>query len=1324
MWSFFARDPVKDFAYELLPDTPESSGVWTLHRGKRKTNGELVSVFVYEVAQNSEQQTLIAKAAFKRMKTLRHPNILAYVDGLETEKSLYLVTEQVTLLASHLKAQGEKGGCGELEKALSFLINDCHLLHNNLGMWAVFVDRAGEWKLGSLDHVAPEQGDPSGASIPPPKSVYLDLEKYDPPELPGSATEKWGGEVWRLGCLIWEVFNGTLPRASSLRSVGKIPKLLVPHYCELVGANPRARPNPARFLQNCTGPGGFLNNSFVESNLFLEEIQIKEPAEKQQFFKDLSNNLDSFPEDFCKHKVGKFLSTEEYQQKIIPVIVKMFSSTDRAMRIRLLQQMEQFIQYLNEAAVNSQIFPHVVHGFTDTNPAIREQTVKTRQRVLISAFSRATKDPFSASRSAGVLGFAATHGYYSLAECAARILPMLCTLTMDPEKNVRDQAFKAIKSFLTKLETVSEDPSMLVELEKDVASSVHPAGVSSSWAGWAVTGVSSLTSKLIRTAPGAEGVPTRPGNGSPAPSGVNATEATDATTPNPASEASAPQAPPSHPRALSHAHQMSANVAVNDGAQEPIADRWDDDEEDWGRLEDSEKPNTGTDDWNTDWATRQTVSAAAAKKPGGDWSGFGWDADEGWSSDKGSRGGQQSSPGEDAWGSDWGADPIGGGGEEEEEEAGVQRTTAPLPEGVRLASEYDWDSGGGGGGGGTAKGGGGGGGGGGGHNDLFASVSQRSAAAPAPATIPKLLVPHYCELVGANPRARPNPARFLQNCTGPGGFLNNSFVESNLFLEEIQIKEPAEKQQFFKDLSNNLDSFPEDFCKHKVGKFLSTEEYQQKIIPVIVKMFSSTDRAMRIRLLQQMEQFIQYLNEAAVNSQIFPHVVHGFTDTNPAIREQTVKTRQRVLISAFSRATKDPFSASRSAGVLGFAATHGYYSLAECAARILPMLCTLTMDPEKNAFKAIKSFLTKLETVSEDPSMLVELEKDVASSVHPAGVSSSWAGWAVTGVSSLTSKLIRTAPGAEGVPTRPGNGSPAPSGVNATEATDATTPNPASEASAPQAPPSHPRALSHAHQMSANVAVNDGAQEPIADRWDDDEEDWGRLEDSEKPNTGTDDWNTDWSGTSTSKKKSSDGRATRQTVSAAAAKKPGGDWSGFGWDADEGWSSDKGSRGGQQSSPGEDAWGSDWGADPIGGGGEEEEEEAGVQRTTAPLPEGVRLASEYDWDSGGGGGGGGTAKGGGGGGGGGGGHNDLFASVSQRSAAAPAPATAGDVWGAEPVGDWGAEESWESVDGSQGLSKAELSKKKREERKKELDAKRAERKAAKGPLKLGTRKLD
>ncbi|XP_041846493.1 N-terminal kinase-like protein isoform X2 [Melanotaenia boesemani] len=791
MWSFFARDPVKDFAYEILPDSPERSGIWTLHRGKRKTTGEPVSVFVYEVAQGTEQQTQLAKAAFKRMKTLRHPNILAYVDGLETEKSLYLVTEQVTPLAVHLKAQAEKGGAGELEvswglhqivKALSFLVNDCHLLHNNLGIWAVFVDRAGEWKLGALDHVAPEQGDPSGVSLPAPKAVYPDMEKYDPPEISDNGGEKWAGEVWRLGCLIWEVFNGPLPRTSSLRSLGKVPKSLVPHYCELVGANPRARPNPARFLQNCRAPGGFLSNSFVESNLFLEEIQIKEPAEKQQFFQDLSDNLDLFPEDFCKHKVlpqlltafefgnagavvltplfkvGKFLSAEEYQQKIIPVIVKMFSSTDRAMRIRLLQQMEQFIQYLNEAAVNSQIFPHVVHGFTDTNPAIREQTVKsmlllapklndanlnqelmrhfarlqardeqgpircnttvclgkiasylnagTRQRVLISAFSRATKDPFPASRSAGVLGFAATHNYYSITEIAGRILPTLCAITVDPDKSVRDQAFKAIKSFLSKLEAVSEDPAKLSEIEKDVGSCAQPAGASSSWAGWAVTGMSSITSKLIRTAPGTEGGTAAEGSGP-----ANTTSPTGAAdgAPAPDSEDKTPQISLTHHAASKRANQ-SQTVEARDNDEEPIGDRWDD-EEDWGSLEEPEK--THTDDWNTDWSgmasskkkVGRSSTSVAVKKQSSDWSSSGWDADDSWSNEKDGQG--QSSAGEEGWGNDWG---------EEETDTTSANTMLPLPEGVRLASEYNWDSSSS-----TGKGAT--------QNDLFASVSQRSAPA-------------------------------------------------------------------------------------------------------------------------------------------------------------------------------------------------------------------------------------------------------------------------------------------------------------------------------------------------------------------------------------------------------------------------------------------------------------------------------------------------------------------------------------------------------------------------------------------------------------------
>lgn len=80
--------------------------------------------------------------------------------------------------------------------------------------------------------------------------------------------------MWGLGCLIWEVFNGSMSRTGSLKSVGKIPKNLITDYVQLVGANPKSRPNPAKFLQECRGDGHYLKNSFVDANLFLQELQV------------------------------------------------------------------------------------------------------------------------------------------------------------------------------------------------------------------------------------------------------------------------------------------------------------------------------------------------------------------------------------------------------------------------------------------------------------------------------------------------------------------------------------------------------------------------------------------------------------------------------------------------------------------------------------------------------------------------------------------------------------------------------------------------------------------------------------------------------------------------------------------------------------------------------------------------------------------------------------------------------------------------------------------------------------------------------------------
>ncbi len=41
--------------------------------------------------------------------------------------------------------------------------------------------------------------------------------------------------------------------------------------------------------------------------------------------------------------------------------------------------MELFINYIQTPVVNEQVFPHVAQGFLDSNPLIREQTVKVSE---------------------------------------------------------------------------------------------------------------------------------------------------------------------------------------------------------------------------------------------------------------------------------------------------------------------------------------------------------------------------------------------------------------------------------------------------------------------------------------------------------------------------------------------------------------------------------------------------------------------------------------------------------------------------------------------------------------------------------------------------------------------------------------------------------------------------------------------------------------------------------------------------------------------------------------------------------------------------------
>lgn len=84
----------------------------------------------------------------------------------------------------------------------------------------------------------------------------------------------------------------------------------------------------------------------------------------------------------------------------------------------------------------------------------------------MTAFLRALKDPFPPARIAAIEAMTATQAFFSVGDLSGRILPALCTVTVDKEKVVRDQVFTTIRLLLARLEKVSEDPLVAAEEEK------------------------------------------------------------------------------------------------------------------------------------------------------------------------------------------------------------------------------------------------------------------------------------------------------------------------------------------------------------------------------------------------------------------------------------------------------------------------------------------------------------------------------------------------------------------------------------------------------------------------------------------------------------------------------------------------------------------------------------------------------------------------------------------------------------------------------------------------------------------------------------------
>ncbi|VDK89675.1 unnamed protein product [Litomosoides sigmodontis] len=479
-FSFFSRDPKSTFPYELPANSFYNyDGIFVGESFKKTEPSERATCFWGTLSNSSPGSVLKAQA--RKLKTLRHPNVLTYLDSIEMNGTFYLITEtcvplKIYIMENKLTDKQKdfviSWGLFQLMSCLKFLHQEAELSHENV-RHSVYVTESGDWKLGELRQ--------TGGFF---KNRYVDTLLFLDEFQLKDAHEKQS--------FFTELKNELDFFPDNIAKYRILPKLI--HSYEY-------------------GDAG----SHVLTPLF---------------------------------RLGRLLDEDEYQLRIVPCLCKLFSSPDRVTRVKLLERIDEYASHLTSQIVNERIYGNISSGFTDTSPAVRESTVKAivsladklnnqnlsdlmrhlariqgtdeqpgirtnaticlgkigcyidpthRQQILISAFTRAFKDPFPPARMAAILALSTTQQYYSVMEVANRVLPALSPMTCDREKQVRDQTFKALHGFVEKLEKVSENPELIVEIEAQVRAGGKSGLLSSDkvpqWASWALKSLSSKLSK-------------------------------------------------------------------------------------------------------------------------------------------------------------------------------------------------------------------------------------------------------------------------------------------------------------------------------------------------------------------------------------------------------------------------------------------------------------------------------------------------------------------------------------------------------------------------------------------------------------------------------------------------------------------------------------------------------------------------------------------------------------------------------------------------------------------------------------------------------------
>lgn len=408
----------------------EGRTIWSLCAATKRDDGTQCSVLVFDAMQpahNPRRSLLpLAKNALRRLRTIRHPDVVKLLDSAETPTAVYIALEGIRPLGKVLdEMKGTRQqrdewvgwGLSKIANATRFLNNDMGVTHGNLRTESVFLGASGEWRLAGFELLSSLKDD--APVLYNMGSLVPDAARLAPPEV---KQQGWGilrdldvhvADSWGFALIVVEAYNGSLPPiVSSLPGQGRIPSQIYSLAKRMMLPNAKSRLPTSQFLEAGQAPGGFFaENRLVKVAASLDSFVLAREDERAETIRQIKTSASSFPPDFLQHKVlpalidavglsatapagsvgsapagrmlplilqlGAPLADSDWSRTVGPTVLKAFTSPDRTVRITLLEALPTYTSRFDTKQVSDKIWPNLLTGFGDSAAAIREATVKS-----------------------------------------------------------------------------------------------------------------------------------------------------------------------------------------------------------------------------------------------------------------------------------------------------------------------------------------------------------------------------------------------------------------------------------------------------------------------------------------------------------------------------------------------------------------------------------------------------------------------------------------------------------------------------------------------------------------------------------------------------------------------------------------------------------------------------------------------------------------------------------------------------------------------------------------------------------------------------------